>query len=103
MLNFNGTPPGLLFHFAERRCSRMLPTLNDAPGEFPPSFIGDESMPPHQENPVLAVDNDGDSDPLKPDSTMLEPLTSRWQHVNTNKTNPRIVVDQPLAERFPAK
>ncbi len=59
-------------------------------------------MPPHQQHPILLIENDSDCGPIQMHNVMLEPLPAWDLHIGQPQPDPPVVIDQPFPMHNPA-
>ena len=91
----------LLLQLPRRGLRRLLALINQTARQLPAPAVLHEPMPPHQQHPLLVVQQRYHRRPLQPHHVMPEPLPTRQLDIYLPEPHPRIVVDRPLTERLP--
>ena len=95
------TPARFLHRLTTRRLGTCLARIHDPAWKFPPPRLRDETMPPHQQHPILIIQGDGYRHPLQPDDVMLKPIPVRRCDIHLRHPHPRTVKQRPLTMLTP--
>ena len=87
----------LLQQLPQCRVLRILALVHVAARKLPAPAVRDEPVPPHQQHPVLGVDERGHRGRLQLGHMGLEALAVRKLNIRQEEANPLVVVDDPLA------
>ena len=95
------TPARFLHRLTARHLGTCLARIHDPAWKFPPPRLRDETMPPHQQHPILIIQGDGYRHPLQPDNVMLKPIPVRRCDIHLRHPHPRTVKQRPLTMLTP--
>ena len=95
------TPARFLHRLPTRRLGTCLARIHDPAWKFPPPRLRDETMPPHQQHPILIIQDDGYRHPLQPDNVMLKPIAVGRCDIHLRHPHPRTVKQRPLTMLTP--
>src|SRR6266566_1344845 len=96
------TPAGLLLTFTAGSVDGQFAVVDLADRNLPAPGIGDEAVPPHQQDALSIIDHDAARTWRRADDAMLQMPTIRKLHVSDPDVEPLIVVQRLLGPDFPA-